>query len=390
MLVVLTACEKDDQNLDTSPPGVVSNVQITPTNGGALITYDLPNDNDVFYVKASYKSTLGKAMFKVSSYYDNNIELEGYNDINEHEVKIEVYDRSNNVSEPVIERFSPLESHIELAKQNMVITPDFGGVKLVWDNVSAKTLFAYLFYTNSAGQEITEILPSSLEHEKKVVRGMDTIRKEFFVQLEDFHGNKTEIISKGEHSPLFEEEIDKSKWKLVSNISVDGNEWEGETVNLWDGVVDTKDNSDDNSYCMISRRANGGQLSYPLDIVIDMNAAVVMNRFVVWQRAFWYGNESEYFYYQNENFKAFNLYASNDLDEWILIGEYSIEDPKDTEGNVPSAAIQEAIDGHGFELEEYTQAFRYLKFSVTENFGSEEYVNISELSIFGTQDELNN
>jgi len=117
-----------------------------------------------------------------------------------------------------------------------------------------------------------------------------------------------------------------------------------------------------------------------------MNASVVINRFVVWQRAFWYGNESEYYYYQSENFKSFSMYASNDLNNWELIGDYSLQDPKDQDGKVPESAIAEAIDGHGFELDQYTAPFRYLKFSITENFGSEEYVNISELSLFGTQE----
>lgn len=385
-LLILTACKKEEENLDKQAPGVVTNVEITPTHGGALITYELPADTDILYVKASYTNTLGQDMFKVSSFYDTTIELVGYNDVNQHEVKLEVYDRSNNVSDAVTETFAPLESHIELAKQNMEITPDFGGVRLVWENVSAKTLFTYLFYTDSNGNEISEIIPSALEHEKKVIRGMDTIQKEFFIQVEDFHGNKTELVSKGYHSPLYEEEIDKSKWTLVSSMSVDGNAWEGKTENMWDGIVDTKESNDDNSYCMIWRNNNGGQLNYPMDIVIDMHASVVVNRFTVWQRAFWYGNENEYFYYQNENIKAFEMYASNNLTDWTPIGEFALEDLKDESGNVPAAAIQDAIDGHDFELEEYTRPFRYLKFSVTENFGSEEYVNISELSLFGTQE----
>nr|WP_321411715.1 DUF4959 domain-containing protein [uncultured Carboxylicivirga sp.] len=381
----LWSCEDKTEDIDRIPPGTVSNVEITPLNGGAKITYELPKDEDILFVKAVYVNSLGQSVFKVSSFYSDVIEIDGFNDTDEHEVSLVVVDRSNNSSKEVRQNFTPLKSHIQLVQESMTLNPDFGGVRIEWENQSAKTVFTYFSYIDTVGNEITKILPSSKEEEKVVVRGMDTIRTECFIQVEDFYGNKTQKISKGDYTPLFEQEIDKTKWTLVNTLSVDGNAWEGQTEFLWDGVVDTKESNDDNSYCMISRSDNGGQLNYPLDIVIDMNANVVINRFVVWQRAYWYGNESEYYYYQSENFKSFNLYASNDLSNWELIGEYTIDDPKDEDGNVPADAITEAINGHGFELDEYPQPFRYLKFSVTENFGSEEYVNISELTLFGTQ-----
>ncbi|TLX71044.1 DUF4959 domain-containing protein [Labilibacter sediminis] len=386
---ILVSCSKDDDNnLDSTPPGPVSNVQIEPTHGGAKITYDLPGDKDVMYVKASYVNTLGQKMFKVTSFYDNEIILDGYNDVEEHNVKIEVFDRSNNVSEPINKKFTPLVSHIELAKENMVVTPDFGGVRLVWENVTGDPMYTFLTY-ESQGEDVRRIIASSHEDGKKVERSMDTLKKEFFVQLEDFYGNKTERVSKGEHSPWFEEEIDKTIWDLVPSLSVDGNIYEGKTENIWDGIVDTKDSNDDNSYALIHRSNNGGQLNFPLDVVIDLNAMVVINRFVVWQRAFWWGNDGEYFYYQNENFKSFNLYASNDKVEWSLIGEFDLGDPKDADGNVPLDILKEAANGHEFELDEYPEPFRYLKLSITGNFGSEEMTAFSEITLFGKHEDLN-
>ena len=66
-----------------------------------------------------------------------------------------------------------------------------------------------------------------------------------------------------------------------------------------------------------------------------------------------------------------------------LLGQFDIGDPKDDDGNVPPDKIQEAIDGHEFELESTTEPFRYLKFSITSNFGSETYVHGSEITLFG-------
>jgi len=249
LLIGFSACEKKEEG-DLTPPGVVTNVEIEPLNGGAKISYELPSDNDILFVKASYTNSLGTNVFKVSSFYDNIIEIDGFNDTNEHEIKLEVIDRSNNASQPVYKSFTPLKSHIQLVQESMVLTPDFGGIRLEWENPAAKTVFTYFTYADTNGNEITRILPSSKMFEKMVVRGMDTTSTECFVQVEDFYGNKTENISKGSYSPLFEQKIDKTKWTLLSNLSVEGDAWEGLTVNLWDDVIDTKESQDDNSYCM--------------------------------------------------------------------------------------------------------------------------------------------
>jgi len=133
-------------------------------------------------------------------------------------------------------------------------------------------------------------------------------------------------------------------------------------------------------------------LNFPLDIVIDMNKQVVLNRFTVWQRAYWYsdaenqGVSANYYYYQGENMRSFDLWASNDLDEWLLLGRFDIGDPKDEDGNIPSVKIQEAIDGHEFTLDDISDPFRYLRFSITAGYGSETNVYGSEITLFGIDD----
>ena len=113
----------------------------------------------------------------------------------------------------------------------------------------------------------------------------DSIDYDFSVMVEDFNGNKTEKTFIESLKPLFEEKIDKTTWTLDNALSIDGNAWEGLTENFWDDVIDTKDSPADNSYFIINRDNNGGMLNYPLDIVIDLNKSVILNRFVVWQRA---------------------------------------------------------------------------------------------------------
>lgn len=383
-----TACEEEVK--DITAPGMVSNVQVIPIHGGAKITYTLPADEDVLFAKVYYTNTLGDDLFKVSSFYTDTVVIDGYNDTLEHVFRIVAVDRSKNESEALEVMFTPLKSNIEIVKESLSIEPEFGGVKVKWFNPAGTTVFTYLTYVNADGTEsVTEILSSELVEEELVVRGMDSTMKEFFIEVEDFYGNKTAKVSKGKLQPIFEQKIDKSLWSLVENLSVDGNAWEGATTAIWDNVIDVKESGGQGSYAMISRDNNGGQLNFPLDIVIDMGVdSVIVNRLEVHQRAYWHnppaGFENEPYFYQGENFKAFKVYTSNDLTTWILQGEFALEDPRDEDGRVPASYIAEAEAGHAFALEKVTEPFRYFKLAITENFGSEIYVNISELTLYGS------
>ena len=77
-LVILFGC-KDDENGDSTPPGSLSVEDITPTNGGGIISYLLPDDSDVLFVRAEYTNSLGVDVYRVSSSHNNYIEIDGLN-----------------------------------------------------------------------------------------------------------------------------------------------------------------------------------------------------------------------------------------------------------------------------------------------------------------------
>ena len=49
---------RDDENQDSTPPGILTIENITPTNGGGIISYMLPNDSDILFVRAEYTLSL--------------------------------------------------------------------------------------------------------------------------------------------------------------------------------------------------------------------------------------------------------------------------------------------------------------------------------------------
>lgn len=380
--IVFTSCSKEDEG-DTTPPSILSVVSVTPTNGGGIITYDLPNDDDILYVKAVYTNTNGVEVNRASSSYNNNIEISGLNQTTPLTITLYVVDENYNQSAPVYVELTPLESFIYLVQESIEISPDLGGMRVSWQNIESKTVYVFLHIDNGTEEEV-RILSSNTAEEVIYVRGLESIEITVSTRVEDFDENSTDLEQKAILTPLFEEVIDKSTWSLIASQSVDGNAWEGATVNFWDDVIDSPGSNADNSYFIIWRDQNGGSLNWPLDIVIDLNKTVKIHRFKVWQRAFWYNGPADTpYYFQEENMKSFNLYASNDAQTWQELGQFDIGDPRDSEGNIPASSLQDAANGHDFELDGVSEAFRYLKISLTSNYGSETYVHGSEITLYG-------
>ena len=380
--ILLYGCNNDESQ-DSNPPGVLTIQNISPTNGGGIISYTLPEDSDILFVRAEYTNSLGVDVYRVSSSHNDSIEIDGLNQNTPVQVRLFVVDQSENMSEPVEIEFTPLPSFIFLVQQSISISPDLGGVKLEWENIAEKTVYVHLHIVNGDSEDV-RILSSNNVNESIFVRGLESIEMTFLTKVEDFDGNITELEEKGTLTPLFEEMIDKSTWTLMSQLSVNGNAWEGQTTAFWDDIVDTAETNSDNSYFIIWRDQNGGTLNWPLDIVINLNKNVLIHRFKVWQRAFWYNGPTGIpYYYQEENMRSFNLYASNNAIDWILLGEFDIGDPSDENGNIPQDYIDAAANGHDFDLDAVSEPFRYLKFSITSNFGSDTYVHGSEISLWG-------
>ena len=381
--LILLGCEESNSG-DTTPPGELIVVSTTPTYGGGIITYELPQDDDILFVRADYTNAQGEDVFRVSSKNNNHIEISGMVEAEPVEISLRVVDKSENESNSVIVSLTPERSFIYEILENISLTEDLGGVRVYWENLAEKTVFIY-FYIEADGEEDVRILSSSLKTNSQFIRGLSAVPTKISVKVEDFDGNSTSIVELGEYTPLFEEKIDKSTWSLVSNLSINGNAYEGRTVNFWDDVVDTAATNSDNSYFIINRNDNGGVLRWPLDIVIDLNKTVKINRFKVWQRAYWYNgpDATTPYYYQAENLREFDLFVSNDKTEWELLGSFDIGDPKNSEGEIPTEKIEEAAAGHDFSLDEISPNFRYLKFSIQANYGSDSFTHGSEISLFG-------
>src|SRR5690554_2219694 len=65
---------------DDIAPSPVSDVIIENISGGAILSYTLPNNDNLLYVLAEYSRQDGVVSEKKASYYHNSLTLEGFPD----------------------------------------------------------------------------------------------------------------------------------------------------------------------------------------------------------------------------------------------------------------------------------------------------------------------
>lgn len=414
MSIVLAVTGCTEKEMDDSPaPAAVTNLSYVKTNGGAIITYKLPTDKNLLFVRAEYMNSQNEEVSKVASRFDNKIEIDGYIDLNKHTIKLYSIGKNGKESAAASIDIVPDTSHIELIMKSLRFEPIVGGVKAKWYTPSKKTVFIYVDYSDGT-KAYQRILSSSDKDSVEVnIRGLDSIPYNFSITVEDFSHNKTQKVTKGTFKPKPEFKIDKKSWKVLTNFSANGTSGDGKIENFIDDIIDTQESAADNSYFIVNRGNNGGSLMFfsdltvqsgkPLMMVVDMGKQVMLSRFVCWQRAYdinsvikdasgtSLGISSKPAYYKDDNLKSFIFYATNNINDITALNVWNnplmicdLGGPF-TDGFIPDSKIREAKSGHEFILPEAKGPYRYFVMGLLSSYGSEIQTSFSEISLYGVE-----
>src|SRR5690625_2362880 len=91
VFLILGACDSDDENLfvdlNKDAPEVVSVLEVVNIPGGAIINYEIPDDENLLGVKASYTRNNELVEVKASKYVDT-IRVEGFGDTASQEIEL--------------------------------------------------------------------------------------------------------------------------------------------------------------------------------------------------------------------------------------------------------------------------------------------------------------
>jgi len=359
--------------IDGEAPGQVENITVENLKGAAIISYDIPDDEDLLYVKAIYRLDNGDEVEQKASAYVNSIRIEGLGKSRQQEVLLVTGDRSRNESQPVTVTIHPEDAPIYDVFSSLHINNDFGGIRLEWDNETKADVVITVLELDESN-ELVEIehFYTRAEKGKGNVRGYAAQEKMFAVYVRDRWQNHSDTLI-ASYTPLHEERLDKSKFQKWNPPGIPYRDlWGQWTIEkLWDGSLG------DPGFSMPS------ESEMPNDFTFDLGQWAQISRFKIFQRAT--GNQT----YTGANAKKFEVWGSEhpnvnaDFSTWVKLGDFESIKPSGP-GPVTAEDIQYAgVDGEDFNIEA-SPRIRYLRFIVHETWGGASYVQMMEVEFFGS------
>ncbi len=384
--MAVVSCEEDLQfrepiGGDSSVPSMVSNVTVENLAGKAKLTYTIPKDQNLLYVKAVYTIATGKTLEAQTSYYNNSLIVDGFADTNEHEVQLYTVSRSNIKSNPVTVKVKPLEAPIWKVYKSIQVATAFGGYNLSAANPDTANVSIIVMKKNAFNEFEVDNQKSVFTSVKDItskIRGLDTTRYEFKVFVKDRWGNSTDTTSKIVQ-PLFEAELPSSGFRAFVLPGDAPQVTNGARLEYaWDGLLGWP-------YVSFTHQVNGGP--EPHMITFDTGKLAKMSR--IWIRPFPELDPPQFYYLTT--MKRFEIYGSANpslngaLDaSWVLLGSYEVVKPSGTGYGQDTPKDREtAAAGFNWDLDLNAPKVRYIRIRCLENFAGGTAQSINELKVYG-------
>jgi len=393
-LTAMAGCKREDFNTpadtNSNPPGLVSNVSVTNQNGKAVLTYTLPADNDLLYVKAAYETSPGVATQVIASRYTNTLTVDGFGDTLQHTIKLYAVNSSEKASSAVDVTVNPLTPGYIQARRSLTVSVTFGGFTITAKNPARDNLAIIpIVDTSGKGLWVQTTGMDNLYGNDTVITG--TIRNQpsvarkygFVVRDRWFHYSDTLFLTL---TPLFEQQLDKSKFStlVLPNDAVvltnGGTTWpyymyDGNYHPGWPSTYFTVESS-----------------TVPQMVTLDLGQQHTFSRFQINPY-----KEVGNFYYVRGNVKDFEVWGSNSPDlsdpvgvnnlpgaSWTKIGTYHVIKPSGSAYQTETTADQQAAyNGWQFDFPTGLSNYRYIRIRQLSNWQGSYFITIAELTLWG-------
>jgi hypothetical protein len=359
LLTGLWACKKRDviEPLEHSgiQPGRVTNGKVVNLKGEAVITYTLPTDEDLLYVKAVYEIRPGVTREAKASFYTNSLLVDGFKDTSATQVTLYAVNRSEVASEPYNVTVNPLKPAYLSAFDSLKVSATFGGINIRTANPDGKALAIIILMKDKYGQWAQiDAIYSKLKSINQSSRGMDTTKQQFAVYIRDQFQNQSDTLFK-ELSPLYETLIPKSgfsEYPLAGDLPV--NAYGRQMRNLWDGLYGGWGTAIC-SYETLTDTTNGVWFTF------DMGVTAQLSRFS-W---FHYPDPR---YFENASMKVYELWgATNPSPNGSWAGWTKLVECRETKPSGSPYGTETSDDkaageaGSGWEIPITAPAVRYIR-----------------------------
>ena len=282
MATFFFACSEEERliYIDKNAPAPATidadSIKVENYAGGAILRYQLPNDDNLLSVKAVYETAPGVVREAKASRYADSLRLEGYARAGVYPVQLYSVGKNGKESAAVQVNVSPLSSPIYDAFETLDLNGMFGGVRGKFKNPDNALMSLVLSgdTTHTGNQTyLRTFVRAGREPSFEFLGKMREMETEFSVYLKDRWGNRTDART-FTCIPFLEDEFDKGLWRkydLPSDNTVHYTTYRFET--LWDGK-----NSD-----WLYFYVGASIIPLPTTWTIDLGQRVRLGRMVIYQ-----------------------------------------------------------------------------------------------------------
>lgn len=379
--VFILGCNKEKINVpidkDPTPPGPVSNVTIVNTNGGAMVTYVLPSDKNLLYVKAVYESSKGNLQEVKASYYTNTLTIGCFGDTLPHTVALYAVSKSEVASTPVNIIVNPLTSPVVLAFRTLKAVAAFGGINIKALNLTGADLAIVPLIDSLKGTWSTlDNIYTSDTIINSTIRGLDTINRRYGFYVRDRCGNRSDTLIL-KVSPFFEKILDKKLWSAV-NLPGDAVTVYGTNITaMWNGQYNH------GWPITFTDESAGDPQTFTFDLgIISSLSRLKLNSYED------YGQ-----YYGRGALKIFQIWGSNNPSSngnydasWTKLIDCTVVKPSGSPAGTETGADKAAgLSGTNFEFPSGLPAYRFIRIRNLQNWQGSYFMAITQFTLWGSQ-----
>lgn len=362
-----------DENLPA--PAQVNTVKVVPTPGGAILTYKLPADENLAYVKAVYEIQPGVFREAKSSRYTDTLKLVGFGDTETHQVELFSIGKNEKSSAPILVSVKPDVPPVESVFESAAMISTFGGVNVSFKNPNRADMAIVVMRDttgNNTWATITTFYTAAITG-NFAARGLESKEQKFAMYMRDRWNNKSDTLVQT-LTPRFEIQIPSNTFRpLILPTDQTAIAAPGYPItNLWSGLQN------------LGLYASSNSSTLPQWITIDLGKRVSLSRFKQYM-------ERDDHCYAGSGLKSFELWGTNNPDpnggwtQWQLLGSFNTLKPSGLPlGQKTAEDINYAVNlGADFSFETDPAPVRYLRLKSLETYSSTGQVVIMELAFWG-------
>lgn len=378
-LLITYSCKHQEQAgpIDTNVgvPQVVSNVSVENMPGAVKLSYRLPNDPKLLYVKATCVINGRLTEVKASS-YTNEMLLEGFDKAQEYEVKLYSVSKGEDASEPIILKVHPTNPPYMLVYESLVLKETFGGAVVTFNNPTEAELVIEILVADEQGDwKIAETYYTKKPSGAFSARGFESVENKFAVHIKDRWDNRTDTLVK-DLVPIFEKQIDRTKFQQVILPTDEPAAWGWNMPYLWDGIIVNNTNVDKPGF-----HTNPGV--WPQWFTFSLGVKSKLSRYKFYQRG-------KFTSFNDRNIKKFEIWGSNDpgqdgsWDNWTKLLEGESKKPSGLPlGELSAEDVASIVAGEEYEFPENTPAVKFIRIKVLETWSGAKSFYIMQVAFWG-------